>query len=253
MTNTTRRNVLIAAPAVLAIGALPAAAGAGPSQYAAAANALWEQYCELSAETRALDVEFERARAALPAWARPGPEFMDAAGNRFGNEIGWPEVANPTPARVHGAQRRVRHSLYTIKQEFEFCCLHLSPADRPRQRAIFRERVRAFVARCREQDAERERGGVTAITARQKQISDQLDAISDQLREMPETPNAVAALILIAATGTSHRNNPVFDDEDDVGAIALRFMGPMLSGQIAEDVADVLDNPDQPAGELAWW
>ncbi|NJO53842.1 MAG: hypothetical protein HC829_02490 [Bacteroidales bacterium] len=250
---TTRRNVLIAAPAVLAIGALPAAAGAGPSQYAAAANALWEQYCELSAETRALDVEFERARAALPAWARPGPEFMNHDGDLVGDEIGWPEMANPTPARFQGARRRVRHSLYTLKQEFEFSCMHRAPGDRPRQRAIFREMVRAFVARCREQDAERERVGVTAITARQEQISDQLDTISDQLREMPETPNAVAAAILIVATGEAHRDNPLFDDNGDIGPTALRFLQPQLSGRIAEDVRAVLDDPDQPAGELAWW
>jgi len=72
------------------------------------------------------------------------------------------------------------------------------------------------------------------------------------------SPDKAAALLLI---GLSHTSNPCQSAlpkdeckyETGFAFEALAALRALLSGQIAHDVAELLDNPEKPYGELTWF
>lgn len=247
----TRRAILAAAPVAAIVAAVPAFAV--PITDQEEADALWRLYCEVATASAAAAADHSRAEAAMPIWARPGPRYTNSRGEFGGDVSCWPMIPNPTPSSNPGAFRLVRPSPASIKEDFDLVCRIWGSNARPRARATYRAKMRAFIARLRQQKEEKSKVGLPEINARWDALSDQRDEIVKRLRYLPHTPNAVAALILVEVTGERGNDDEVFLDEQAIGPTALRFLLPMLSGRIAEDVASVLAGPDQLAGELAWW
>lgn len=251
MTITTRRVVLAAAPALALAAAVPALAV--PVNDQEQADALWRQYRKTALAAATAAADHSRAEAALPIWARPGPRYINSSGEFVDQVSCWPMIPNPLPPEIAGAFRLVRPSPVSIKEDFELACRISGPSVRPRARAFYRAKMRAFIARRRQQKEEEARVGLPEIDARLEALSDQRHEIRDRLRDLPRAPNAVAALILLDVTCDASRDDDVILNKKAAGPTALRFLLPLLSGQIAEDVASVLANPSRPAGELAWW
>jgi hypothetical protein len=88
---------------------------------------------------------------------------------------------------------------------------------------------------------------------RHEGIFEVLQATNDAIEELPDqTADAVAASLMIEL-------NYEANTQDDTGcniqgiASALRRLLPSLTGSIAADAADLLDNPGTPITERAAW
>jgi len=111
-TNISRRGAL---GALAAFTAAPATALPTPAD---TANVLWAERQTRVDRLAQLCAEYNAADDRLPAWAKSGPERLDANGNFCGNIVAWPLVEDLTPPSV--GERIVRPSIYQAKENFEF-------------------------------------------------------------------------------------------------------------------------------------
>jgi hypothetical protein len=78
-------------------------------------------------------------------------------------------------------------------------------------------------------------------------------AINDAIENLPDpSPDAVAACLLVEMNYETLRSATTQEALSGIER-ALRILLPQLAGNIAADVADLLDNPDAPITERMAW
>jgi hypothetical protein len=123
------------------------------------------------------------------------------------------------------------------------------PRYRKAIRAKYRKRIRDLIARIREQRHVEESMGLVEINQRLDELSDRRFAISDELEGIENCPNATAAAILIEeCMDRARADSPI----GQVARIALKFLQPLLTGRIVEDVRDVLSDRWECSVDTPW-
>jgi hypothetical protein len=238
-TTVNRRSLLAGALVALAV---PAAADAATAAPAAGdpLDALWRERTDLVAKSHELAAERAAAVATMPEWARPGPAYVDSAGRACGETVPWPRRLDATlPAA--GSLRLARASRQTIEQDYQ----HDRRADPAAAEHFRARRLAAFEDRLVAQRLEEDRAGVTRV---QREIEADwlvmLD-IETEIAAGPVTFNAVAALLLIDISYDAGRGNSIETPDAGLSAAPLRFIRGQLSGEVAIDVAAMLDGPTE--------
>lgn len=142
--------------------------------------ALWRQWLAKKDELVRNTEESKAATAKLPEWARPGAP----------GEKGWPEINTTEPpfkSDVMPWRANKRPALKDILVEHKvFANLAAASGDddlREEIRALGRARVRAWIARVREQRTWRERVGLTDLDVKGDVLCDQLFEIEERIGE----------------------------------------------------------------------
>ncbi|KAB0680090.1 hypothetical protein [Aureimonas leprariae] len=218
-------------------------------------DALLVAYMAEAKEARRLGAAWDAATAALPEWARSGPEFLSWDGTKCGDKVPWPEVAElPDPSGQRGVYRRIRPSLRKIWEDAQHPMFMPGPTSvryspehkdlrqlpatefdklrRRRARLETFKRMRVLIARLREQKAERAKVGLPMIG---KALDDNYD------RRW-----AIRETIMAEASGTSPQDIAVLalfeyhDEGDRFPRDLLRRLVPSLTGLLRTVVDDML-------------
>ncbi len=246
----SRRAALAALASAPALAVLPAAARATALGADAAddhAIALWERRHAFRQPLLDAYRVFREAEGRIPAWARPGPAFMDGDGSLVGGESGWPAIEGLKPTGHTSCYQPVRPGPDTLRAAFDADCAILG-----REKALrgYRRRLRELALRLRAKESEEERSGFAAADRAVDALCAQADRVDDEIGALaPTTPNAAAARILIEAMAAASFREPVDDSGAmTVAAIALDHLRPALRGMIKAHVDELLDNPDRRLG-----
>lgn len=241
MADTSRRTLLAGlSVAPVALTPRPALSAGGSERL----HALWNERRALRPARLELYALIEAAEAAMPWWAKPGPEFLGHDGSFEGREVGWPAVRELQPPEREGAVRLVRPSPYTLQEDHRRWCT--ISGDTPATRAAYRKKLRALVIRKREQQSERDKVGLDALNDRVDAISDHIIRLSDEIDDLPDTsPDALAARLLGGLNFKIDTRDKTAINMAPIKS-TLWALRPYLTGNIAVDVADLLDNPDSP-------
>ncbi len=119
--------------------------------------------------------------------------------------------------------------------------------------AEYRKDLRALVTREKEQNAEKQKAGLTAADAAWEEIDFQRHKLEGRILALEATSaNAAAAQILVEAQAdvTYFRKTFAEQFESHATLIALRFLRPSLNGLLLTHVGEILDNPSMPAALL---
>lgn len=204
-----------------------------------ALDALWRQRTAMVAQSHELTALMAAAVASMPEWARPGPAYIDGAGRPCGETVPFPRRLDAKLPRTPSGRRLVRPSRQTIEDEYRSDRRsHPAEAD-----AIRARRLAALEDRLAAQRAEEDRAGVEelqlAIEANWQAALD----IEAEIRNLPVTFNATAALLLIDISYDAKRSSTVAMPDTALAAALrpLRFLRPALTGEVAADVAAFLD------------
>lgn len=242
-TAISRRGV-VAARATGAAANLPViamTAAAGTVEPPDALDALWRHRTALVGQSHALAAQMAAAVATMPEWARPGPAYIDGNGRPCGETVPFPrrmDAKLPSPS----GRRLVRPSRQTIEEEYRSDRRsHPAEAD-----AIRARRLAALEERLAAQTAEEDRAGVTKLQLEMEANWQAALDIEAEIRNFPVTFNATAALLLIDISYDAKRSSTVAMPDTALAAALrpLRFIRPALSGEVAADVAALLDGPE---------
>lgn len=223
---------VVAVPPVLTSSAFSATET--PDQ---AVDRLWRRYTDLVVEGKDLHRALNEAEAALPEWARVGPQYLRGDGTFCGDEVGWPRDESIQPPNGRNIMLCVRSGTREIEDRFAFD-VRTWPKKRDLARSYYRDRMRKLVARLRAQRAEEERVGLPAIIAADDINYEKRGDIEDAIELTPPCPNATAALLLIECKNLS-RNCTIGNLP---GLNVLQHWRPNLSGLIGEHVNLLLDS-----------
>lgn len=149
--------------------------------------------------------EWHAAQARMPKWAMPGCD-------NYGHYSGWPEVDRSKPPfdtfsfiglcctrpSLRDVRAYNRHTEGLVKEGY--------PEEYAKRRAKGRARVRAWVARRREQLAWEEQSGVTEKEARSEAICERLAAIETRIQKTPGSSPAGVAVKLRVYAGSLSRD-----------------------------------------------
>lgn len=233
-----RRALLVGAAAAVAASSASASASGEPPD---ALDALWRQRTALVAQSHTLAAQMATAVASMPEWARPGPAYIDGAGRPCGETVPFPRRLDPKLPTPNG-RRLVRPSRQTIEEEYRSDRRsHPAEADATRAR-----RLAALEERLAAQQREEDRAGVDnlqlAVEANWQAALD----IEAEIRDLPVTFNALAALLLIDISYDAKRTSTVAMPDTALAAALrpLRFLRPALTGEVAADVAALLESPE---------
>jgi hypothetical protein len=188
MTKQTTRRAVLAGAAALPALSLPAIA----SDYDI--EQLWRKRMTVLAQLAENSAAYKKADDTLPAWARPGPNLIMKDGSYSKDCCGWPEIENPEPS-AYGEAMSVRPNLYEIRARFE-----ANPFNwREDVKALYRQRVRQFIARIREQRRLKEAAGIPAIAKRADKLCDALQEVEETIQQacLPGAYIALAMTMLI--------------------------------------------------------
>jgi hypothetical protein len=199
-------------------------------------------YLEAEARTAA-------AESAMPWWAQPGPQLLASDGTFTGREVGWPAIAGRKPPERLGSFYNVRPTPTDLRTHY----LNGIWGDTPKTRIAYRKALRALALRRREQKAERAQVGLDDLEKLRDGIAERISDIGHAITNLRDTSaDAVAASLMIGLLLTGYtRDNTSANIEGIEGA--LRILRPSLTGNIAADAADLLDNPETPITERAAW
>jgi hypothetical protein len=235
---------LTAAPAI----ALPATADK--------ANALWADRQTHIKRIRDLSAAYAEASAKLPAWAATGLDRIDQDGNPCGDLVGWPLDTSITPPPL--GCRFVRPSLWRCRKDFDFAArvFALDSAGRKKARATMRARMRAIVARLREQDRLYEELGLTELNRQMEATVDAITSAEDYLNECDdETPNIAAARLMMGLPNDCQQDATAsgngYCGTMAMALVALKGLLPSLSaGLIRDHAAFFVANPELPLSDM---
>lgn len=246
-TAISRRGV-VAALAAGAAANLPAiatrAAATGvsaPVEPPAVLDVLWRQRTALVAQSHALAAQMAAAVASMPEWARPGPAYIDGEGQPCGETVPFPRRLDAKLPSLNG-RRLVRPSRQTIEDEYRTDRRsHPAEAD-----AIRARRLAALEERLAAQTAEEDRAGVTKLQLEMEANWQAALDIEAEIRELPVTFNATAALLLIDISYDAKLSSTVAMPDTALAASLrpLQFLRQVLTGEVAADVAALLDGPE---------
>lgn len=238
--NLSRRSMLLATATTTALAAsLPSIADTNRI------DGLWNERRRILDAIEANGVEIDKATAKLPAWAAPGPERIDSAGNRVGAIVGWPEVANPTPPEYPGATKLIRPSISDARLAYEQWLRMFGPVDRlppeirAKARAKYRDNVRSIIARLRERDQLRAQVELDTLGKRSEELCNELFGVEDRIKEIAKTGdlNALAAVAVVLMAYESS----VDDTLPDAVRLMLSSLRPQLGGAVGADIVALLD------------
>jgi len=222
-------------------------------------DALWQERQQIVRQENAIHRRLDDARERMPAWAKSGAEYINAAGERCGHNVGWPEVAVlPAAPEISYARRLIRVSPQHIKENFEnYVSLYPGSSKRAlRLRAKARENYRAsmrrLIARLRERRAIEGDLGIPAMEAKVDVLYDRRWGIKDAIEKLPPTINQAAALALIEALIDGKSGSSVSDPDDHLSPILIMLRGirPYLTGAIRVTVDRMFNEPDATLAEL---
>jgi hypothetical protein len=234
----------IAAAALASAAVIPAVANAQPSSEL---HTLWNKRRAIRPVYLQNRATLHAAEAALPWWAQTGPMYLAHDGTFTGIHVGWPAIRDLEPPKIAGASRLLRPSKYDLRADYDQTCR--MSGDSPEARASYAARLRQFRTRRREQKAEEQKLGLPELEKRNEAIIDGLVAINTVIESLPDqTADAIAASLMIELNyEASLRDNTGVNMQGI--ARALRILLPSLTGNIAADAADLLDNPETPITE----
>jgi hypothetical protein len=246
----TRRAALAALAGVPALAILPAVAREPALDTDSAddrALALWERRHTFRQPILDAERRVREAKGRMPAWALPGPRFIDFDGSAVGGESHWPAVEGIRPSGGAGRYRVVRPDPGMLRMAFDS-----SSAILGRENALpkYRQELRELARRVRAQKSEEERTGLAAANRAASALSAQAGQVEDEIMALaPATPNAAAARILVEAMSTPNFQEPVSASSAmTVAAVALEHLRPALRGIIKAHVDEILDNPGRRLG-----
>jgi hypothetical protein len=246
----TRRAAFkpIAAAAFASAAVIPAVANAQPSSEL---HTLWNKRRAIRPVYLQGRAAIKAAEDALPWWAQTGPMYLAHDGTFTGIHVGWPAIRELEPSEMVGVLRLARPSQHDLRKDYEQHCSLWG--DSASARARYRDKLRKFAVRRREQKAEEQKVGLPALEKQHEAVVDGLVALNDAIETVSDqTADAVAASLLVELNYEgSLRDNTGVNIQGI--ARALRILLPSLTGNIAVDVADLLDNPDTPITERAAW
>ena len=250
MSDTSRRAIL-AGLSVATVALAPAASAALAAAGSQELHALWNKRAALRPVYLESQARIAAAEAALPWWAKAGPSRLYSDGTMRGDPIGWPAIRDMEPPKIEGAYRLLRPSKYDLRDDYEAHCRFWG--ESPAARARYRDKLRKLAVRCREKEAEYTKAGLPDLEKRHEAIVDEMFAIAKAVEALPDrSPDAVAASLMIELNyEASLHDNTGVNIQGIAGA--LRILLPSLTGNIAVDVADLLDNPDTPIIERNAW
>ena len=216
--HSTRRAVLAGTACLPALAVIPATALASTPDI----ERLWHERSALLIELAECSAAQSKAEASLPAWARPGPRSMNEDGSYTSDEVGWPEIENPTPPIGQNGMMIVRPSLYDIRRAY-----NINPfKEHANVRAAYRKRVRQFIARMHEKRRLERASGFTAIDDHSTKLCKQLFVIEDAI-ERACGPGRYDALAMSTIIDIS------YDGAGNAAAIILQTLMPALPEYLA--------------------
>ena len=243
MTATTRRAALGGLAGASVLAAIPPALASAASPADDIANRLWAQRHAYRQPYRDACMAVRRATAQLPDWARPGPSLLHPDGTLSDDGFGWPAIQGVTPDE-HDVIL-IRPGKHHLAERY-----HRDLILRPETAlSDYQRELRELALRRRAQRDEKRKVGLPALEAKRDRISDQRQAIQEQIEELePDTANSAAALVLVEAVVMCHLQEPFFDYSDGPAPeVALKFLRPMLSGLIRAHVDEIFDRPVVPS------
>jgi hypothetical protein len=248
ITSLSRRGALAA---LAAFTAAPTIALPAPVD---AANPLWAERQKHVERLSLLSDEYSVAHDELPAWAKSGPERLDANGNFCGEIVAWPLVEDLTPPNM--GERIVRPSIYHAKEHFDFAVsvFASSPKGRENCRATMRRSIKAIVARLRARRRLYEELGLVRLDREMSDACTAMCAAEDAIGELTLAPNVVAATLLAGLSNDCSRSD--FAEGNGycgtmaMAMVALRGLLPNLTGAIRDDAAHFVSNPTLPLSAM---
>lgn len=230
-----RRSLLAGAAGSLAV----AAATGGAAAPADLLDALWRQRNAMVAQSHQLATAHAAAVATMPEWARPGPAYIDSAGRPCGETVPWPRRLDATPPTTPAGRRLARPGRQSIEADYR-SERRSDPAGADHFRT---RRLEALAERMAAQAAEEDRAGATRL---QLEIEANWLAAMEVERQIaggPVTMNAVAALLLIDISYDAKSTSTLAAPDTALSAALrpLRFIRAALAGEVAVDVAALLD------------
>jgi hypothetical protein len=244
----TSRRALLAGFGVAPIALATHATGA-PAAESSELHALWNARRELRSAYLAAAARAAAAEKAMPWWAQPGPQLLASDGTFTGREVGWPAIAGRKPPERLGSFYNVRPTPTDLRTHY----LNGIWGDTPKTRIAYRKALRALALRRREQKAERAKVALDELEKQRDGIAERISDITDAITNLRDTSaDAIAASLMIGLLWTDHTRDDTSANIEGIEG-ALRIMLPSLTGGIAVDVADLLDNPDAPITERTAW
>ena len=233
---------------------------------------LFELWAERKAAADAQRQSHEALReveAKLPEWARSGPEFSNSDGSFSGKNVAWPRLDAeriwlPPLHHQHRWPVLTRLSPSEVRQKYKNAvepgrgCRTAAWREFRQNQRLYRDLLLAAIEeRCKERSAEEKKLGIPGLYRAHERIIDRVLEAEAKIFELsPCTPNSIAAAVLIE---TAHECVGLerLEQPSDSGALiterVLKMLRPQLSGSIADDVAELLDNPSKPIPLMAFW
>jgi hypothetical protein len=224
MSNASRRAVLTgtAAAAVALSASVPptiALAADGPDPALVALNrlrrseaapsalqSLWNERERINAQIKIAAKRMDSAEALIPAWARPGPKYVNTNGERVGTKIGWPEREDADEAIEKFKQRHpnggsvfltIRPSLYSLREALPHQLALYRGNARSQFRLNYLASLRRIRARVKQRDAEYEKAGYPQLEKELLRLYDCRQDVNDKIGALPPSVDTIAAIVFI--------------------------------------------------------
>jgi hypothetical protein len=238
-----RRRLMAGTIAVAALVPLPAFGGGDGN--ADELDTLWRRWRAETAFSNELSRKWKEAHDSLPWWAAPGPQYLRADGTMDGAEVGWPAIQDMQPPEDEMVRRLIRPGLGDLQQLRQTEGVFGTGEAQAR----YRRRVRELANRRYAQKLEWRKAGIFEIQQLQDDCCDRSAELEEEIKALPPSLPALAARLLIEFFDNSFRSDTLADFNETL-PVALAALLPLLSGQLAADVADLLADPERPIKTL---
>ena len=187
----------------------------------------------------------------MPWWARAGLSHVDSRGQLCGDIFGWPAIQNFTIP-----ESGIRHLIRPNETTFHTLYGHEAALmGEARARPRFDERMLRLNERLAAKREEAARVGLPEAERVYEEAYDEQAELEDRLLQLdPTSPAVLAAQILLhAAMECSGNDTPEGSTGLGIAAVALRGLLPSLAGEIADDAAEIVNNPERELQQMRIW
>ena len=230
----SRRVALASLAGFGAALALPAVTRAEPAAQPDIA-ALWHAYLVTLGASTVAQKAYADAEAKLPQWAAYGPRYINHKGEPCGEMSSWPAIQDAEAASEPGCFRLVRFGPDEIRNRT------MNPARLDKSMAEHEARMSARAA---EYDAlglptlgEADEDAANAVFDRQQAI----EALPSTTLDVVAAKAIVYAVAMEGVEDTAETSECLA-----LLAIVLKGLLPHLTGELAEDAAEIVHNPTRP-------
>lgn len=236
----TRRTFLRglgALPAAAALPVLPALATPSTSDLAD----LWHRRLFACGRLTAILVQRDAAEKGMPSWAQPGPMYVRHDGTFCGEVSFAPAIQGYTLPEAP-AMRCIRPDEQTIALQYPKLGTGRFQAQIDANKV---KALAALAARRSAQLTEQETAGLPALDRLSGEAAKTINELDDAIQEIEAgTPDVLAAHILVEATyDTDTTDKAEVDAGMRMVAFVLARLLPHLTGELAEDAAEFVNNP----------